>query len=306
MVKPDVLPIVTMKMIIAQGISPLSPVAFVYFGNVLASQGSIYEGCHYVRIAQKLLAKSGSQEIAGEVIAIATQTLSYVLPLQLLVDSHREGYNVAMSVGDIHFGLMNKGLMVGLKTWASTKLSILKQEFASARKSYEEHGHLAWVSHSIYIEKALSMLMGIQDDSMVATESRVEKYIEQNPHASRYAYFQKMYFSFMMREYDEMKALAEKFFQFDPPKWMLVIGRANQSFYCGLVAWWIYRQTKDAIWAGRGCNSKNEMKKWSESSEHNFLHRFYLLEAEEAFANEKIEGAKFLYEKAVSTAGQHR
>ena len=310
MIKPDVQPVMTMKMIqltIAQGISSLSPVAFVYFGNLLASQGDISEGCRYVRIAQKLLAKTGPQEISGEVIGMATQTLCYVQPLQSLVDCHREGHDVAMAAGDVHFALLNMAMKVGALLWSSTKLPTLKQEYANARKSFEEHGHLAWVSHTIYQEKAISMLMGTTDNSLNATLVRVEKYLEQNPHASRYVYSQKLHFSFIMRDYDEMKTLAEKFIKFDPSKWILLLGRVKfQSFYCGLVAWWIYRQTKDADWAARGCKSKYEMKKWSESSEHNFLHHALLLEAEEAFSNMNVESAKALYEKAISMARQHR
>ncbi len=300
----------TVKMIqltIAQGNSQLSPVAFVYFGNLLASQGDITEGCRYVRIAQKLIAKTGSQEMAGEVTALATQTLGYVQPLQSLVDCHKEGHDVAMAAGDIHFALLNKTMQLGVDTWTSNKLPILKQEYANARKSCEEHGHfLVWVAHIIYMEKAISMLMGTKDDTLVATESRVEKYLEKNSSASRYVYSQKMYFCFMVRDYDEMKSLAEKVFQFGSPKWALLLNRANQSFYSGLVAWWIYRETNDANWAGRGCKSKHEMKKWSESSEHNFLHRALLLEAEEAFSNMDIERAKSLYERAISSARQHR
>lgn len=74
----------------------------------------------------------------------------------------------------------------------------------------------------------------------------------------------------------------------------------------GLVSFWIYRQSNDAKWSERGRKAKVAMRNWAESSHHNFQHKSYLLEAEEAYSYKDIEGAKSLYEKAVSTAREHR
>ena len=74
----------------------------------------------------------------------------------------------------------------------------------------------------------------------------------------------------------------------------------------GLASFWIYRQTNDPVWAERGRESKLAMNRWAETaSQHNFQHKAYLLEAEEAFCNHNHELAKSLYEKAVSTARKH-
>jgi len=48
------------------------------------------------------------------------------------------------------------------------------------------------------------------------------------------------------------------------------------------------------------------MLSWAESSQHNFQHRAHLLEAEEAFSHDDVESAKSFYEKAVSSASEHR
>ena len=74
----------------------------------------------------------------------------------------------------------------------------------------------------------------------------------------------------------------------------------------GLASFWIYRQTNDTKWAERGRESKLAMNRWAETaSQHNFQHKAYLLEAEEAFCNHNHELAKSLYEQAVSTARKH-
>ena len=74
----------------------------------------------------------------------------------------------------------------------------------------------------------------------------------------------------------------------------------------GLVSFWIYRRTNNTKWSARGINFKIVIQKLAESSQHNFQHEVYLLEAEEAFSNKNYELAKSLYEKAVSIARKHR
>jgi hypothetical protein len=68
----------------------------------------------------------------------------------------------------------------------------------------------------------------------------------------------------------------------------------------------LYRETKNPIWAERGQAAKFATKKWAESSRHNFQHRVYLLEAEEAFCNNDNEHAQLLYENAISAARKHQ
>jgi len=49
------------------------------------------------------------------------------------------------------------------------------------------------------------------------------------------------------------------------------------------------------------------MKKWVETaSQHNFQHKLYLLEAEEAFCSGDFINAKLFYEHAVAAARKHR
>ena len=110
----------------------------------------------------------------------------------------------------------------------------------------------------------------------------------------------------MLREYDDMVVFAEQFFRQPNYSWVLHFPRTIFEFYGGLVAFWVYRQTNDPTWLERGQKAKVAMKKWAEGSHHNFQHRVYLLEAEEASCNNNTENAQLLYEKAVSTAREHQ
>ena len=116
MTKPASQPIVTMKMVqlsIACGMSPLSPIGFTYFGQLLARLGNIQEGYRYVVVGRKMLERIRSMENStemsgeGEVIAQGNQIRCFVDPVQTAVEFHLDGQTAAMASGDTHGALLN-------------------------------------------------------------------------------------------------------------------------------------------------------------------------------------------------------
>ncbi|KAL7528135.1 hypothetical protein ACHAXR_007195, partial [Thalassiosira sp. AJA248-18] len=319
MIKPAAQPIVTLKMVqlsIAHGMSPMSPIGFVYFGQLLVRLGNVKEGCHCVKIARMLLDRLGSKEVAGEVIAIGTQLMCFVEPVQAAQELHVQGKANAMASGDTHGAMWNSVLYVATLFWSGTKLPVCREQYARAHKLMEEHNHLTVLAHLVQMETNVLTLMGEQEDTAQSSSSNVteiqhgEDSRKANPHASKTFYFQKMYITFMLREYDQMKDFAEKYFEYNLHSWtifwtILYIYTA-QIYVGGLVSFWIFRQSNDPKWAERGCKAIFAMKKWAESSQHNFQQNAYLLEAEQAFCNNDIESAEALYEKAISASRGHR
>lgn len=112
--------------------------------------------------------------------------------------------------------------------------------------------------------------------------------------------------SFMFREYDQMLASAEQYFSYDINSWSLIYIHAAQTFITGLSSFALFRKTKDPKWAEKGSKAKFQMKKWAENCEWNFSNKVHLFEAEQAFCFNDINGAKALYEKAISSAREHR
>ena len=164
---------------------------------------------------------------------------------------------------------------------------------------------MTFLAHIIELEKNVSMLMGTKDSNVTEIQS-VQDLREGNPHASYTFALQKMYISFMLREYEQMKAFAEKYFDFNLHTWALLYYQTAHTFYAGLVSFWVYRQSNDPIWAERARKAKFMMKKWADCNEWNFQNKLLLLEAEEAFCYNDIDSAKSLYEKALSSAREHR
>jgi len=311
MTNPQMQPIVTLKIVhlsIAYGMSPISPVGFIHFGQILVKLGDTEVGCRYLRTGKKLLDKLGSKEVAGECLATFAQVISFIEPVQSTIDFHDQGHANAIAAGDIHMALYNTGLRCGMLVLAGKELSFVSEQFVHAQRLMEEHNHFTWLAHTTGMERNVKKLMGTLNatdfhNDVIKIENGLK---DANPHASMFFYSQMTYISFMFRQYEQTKSYAEKFFEINLQSWAIVYLYTNQVFMGGLASFWIYRQTNDPKWAARGKKAKLTLKKWAESSRHNFLHKMCLLKAEECFCDNDIKAAKLLYEKAISSAREHR
>jgi hypothetical protein len=87
----------------------------------------------------------------------------------------------------------------------------------------------------------------------------------------------------------------------------LFFHHAFHSFYVGLISFWLERKsTEGQHWYQRGNNSKFALRRWAESSQWTFENKWYLLEAEDAYCNNNFDAAKAYYDKAISSAKDHK
>ena len=121
-------------------------------------------------------------------------------------------------------------------------------------------------------------------------------------------YYSRAYTSFMYRSYDGTKENMEKYLTCIGDIWVnLFFAHALQAFYIGLISFWLARKSREEQhWYQRGNNSKLALKRWAESSQWTFEDKWLLLEAEESFCNNDFEAAQTYYEKAVSSAKNHK
>lgn len=94
----------------------------------------------------------------------------------------------------------------------------------------EERGNLTFLAHTIQMKKWFNRLMGLDEESTKpAADSAISNFDQAaqdlqktNPHASYTFYLQNMYITFVLRDYDQMKAFAEKYFAFNLHSWTLL------------------------------------------------------------------------------------
>eukprot|EP00986_Skeletonema_menzelii_P004129 scaffold1372_cov144-Skeletonema_menzelii.AAC.1 len=289
------------------GMSPVSPIGFVHLGSYMAKLGDISGGYHYVKLAYSLLDKVGSRESAGEVIFIGTHVRAYVEPLQATLQYHDEGYAAAMASGDIMQAAANILLGNRLFFFAGVNLQQLHRRSIEAAQFMRERKMLIFLIQLQCLQDSIFKLIGT--DEKPKKESAEEKKILATNNSVRTShYFERAYISFIFRSYNDTKHYTEKYMDSIVNTWAnLFYAHAFHAYYVGLISFWLARKSREGKqWRERGRRSKLALKKWAESSMWTFENRWYLLEAEEAYCNDDFDAAKLFYEKAISSAKEHK
>jgi predicted ATPase len=307
---PKTVPYVTQRIIqlsLSHGMSPVSPIGFVHLGSYIAKLGDISGGYHYVKLALSLLDKVGSRESAGEVICIGTQVRVYVEPLQAALDYHNEGYAAAMACGDVMQAALNKMLSCGNSFGAGENLQTVREKYVEVIKFMGESNMVIGKVQTQYQQHSIFKLIGT-DEEPKHISAEEQKILATNNSVMASYYFQKAYISFMFRSHDDTIENIEKYLACIGNTWAnLFLHHAYHALYIGLVSFWLARKSRDGQqWYERGNDSKLALKKWAESSIWTFGNKLYLLEAEESYCNNDFEAAKTYYEKAVTSAKNHK
>jgi len=311
----DFTPIVMLQMLklsLEHGITPISAVGFVYFGSVLVSIGHIEEGYRYVKLAKKLVSQFDAKEVAGEVIAISTQAIGYIEPMQSAIEFHVLGHKSALEAGDIGFASMNCSLYISNLLWSGLNLNQVQKEFDKAHSFMEQHSTWSLLVITGPLLQSIGKLVSVeelplfQERKYQSLGPMAEFHREKNPFATKIFYLHNMYQTFIFRNFDRLEDTADEFIDFKIQTWTALNTHNVQCFICGLVSFLLYRRTNKNVWFERGSEFKLMMKRWSECSEWNFLHKFHLLEAEEHFCNKRLEEAKLSYDAAVSFSKKHK
>jgi hypothetical protein len=290
------------------GMSPVSPIGFVHFGSIIAKLGDIRGGYHYVKLALSLLDKVGSRESAGEVICFATHVRTYLEPLQSVLEYFNDGYTAAMTSGDVSMAIINKMFNDGTSFFSSANLQTMREKYAKLIEMMEKRKQVIFLVQILSIQRSIFKLVGSEEEQKYIIEE--QNIIARNNSVLRTYCFQKAYISFIFRSFDDTKIASESYFACSETTWAnLFFNHAAHTFYIGLISFWVARKSREERqqqWYQRGSKSKLALKQWVESSRWNFEHKWYLLEAEEAFCNSEFESAKFFYEKAISSATDHK
>ncbi|KAL7434817.1 hypothetical protein ACHAXM_004348 [Skeletonema potamos] len=308
-IMPNSAPYVMQRIIqlsLYHGMSPVSPTGFVHLGSYMAKLGDISGGYHYVKLARSLLDKVGSRESAGEVICFGTQVAAYVEPVQAALEHHNEGYAAAMASGDINLAALNNMLYCNNSFFAGSKLQTMRGKCAEAIKFMKERKTVIFMLQTQFFQHTVFKLIGTGEEPEHLSEGN-DILVTNNSVRASY-YYQRAYTSFMLRSYDDTNENITMYLACISSTWAnLFFHHAFHSFYVGLISFWLERKsTEGQHWYQRGNNSKFALRRWAESSQWTFENKWYLLEAEDAYCNNNFDAAKAYYDKAISSAKDHK
>ena len=263
-----------------------------------------------LKVARSLLDKVGSRENVGEVIAMGTQIVAYVEPVQAALEHHHEGYAAAMASGDVNSASLNRILMCSNYVFAGLDLQESREKIATAIQLMEERKQVIFMVQLQLIQHSVFKLIGSDEEPKYVSEG--QDILATNNSVMTTYHFQKAYISFTFRSYDDLKESIGRYLACVRKTWAnLFINHAFHAFYIGLVFFWLARKSGDRPgdgqqWNERGKLSKLALKKWAESSSWTFENKWFLLEAEESFCNNNFDAAKIYYEKAIASAKDHK
>jgi hypothetical protein len=232
MIKPELQPIATIKMIqtsLSHGMSPFSPVGFVYFGQFLCKLGHVRDGYRYARIGRKLYDRIGTKEVAGEVIAQATQVILIVEPLQASTEELMRGQTIALAAGDTNGASLNSVYYTNTLFWSGTNINICKKQCDSTIRLLKERGQLSILSHFYTFRALLIGLLGMGEGT--STEQSAQDHLMlKTPYTSLFYNFQNMVLSFMLRDYEKMVGFAEGYLKYKAHAWVFTYFMTRHAF----------------------------------------------------------------------------
>jgi hypothetical protein len=178
---------------------------------------------------------------------------------------------------------------------------------AEQQKMMEERKQVIFLVQSLPVQRSIFKLIGSDEAPKIVAEEQI--ILATNNSVLMSHCFQKAYISFLFRSYDDTKVYAEKYLACSETTWAnLFFAQSIQTFYIGLVSFWLARKSRD----GQQCNlNRGEkfrlaLKRWAEFCNWTFENKWYLLEAEQAYCDNNFESAEIFYAKAVSSAKEHK
>ncbi|MEA5471027.1 AAA family ATPase [Spirulina sp. 06S082] len=318
---PQLFPIIVLEMIrlsIRYGNSSVSPLAYachaIILGGLLDDLEAAYQ---FGQLALMLVIKSQDRAVkAKTLMPVSAFATHWKKHLKDIVESYLEGYQAAIEVGDIEYAaysLLNYSI---ISFRSSEKLFTLK------KKIQELHIKLTSLKqkNSIFIHQQLiQKILLLETISQDSWENQIE------------LFFQEENLSLFVAQHKE-KNNVQYFFYFQkitlyllfgiPEKAIIFVRKAEEyldrvistsdfvvfHFYVALVLLAIYPHTskpKQKHLLKKVNAYQQKMKRWAHHAPMNYLHKYYLIEAERHRILGKLEIAADLYDRAIQGAKEN-
>jgi len=319
------LPIIPSRMIeisLNHGMSPLSPLAFVQYGNYNVIVGHDFEkgfhfesGLRYVKLALALMKQSPTRAHDCQIIFNASYLRMHSEPMQTAGECFLDGFKAAMKSGDTRCAMKCAYFYDVFCFWAGKNLDKLSRSLAETIKQMRFHKNLVMMSTTLPFLRLILRMVGEkvipQHNSLTSVfgENHEEEDIaDKIPSAMMTKHLIECYEAFIFREFDKVRDSALKW-SAGPLNLTKFSGTPmyHRIFYFGLVSFWIGREANDKKWIARGVESKVSIEKLAViGSGWNFQNKTFLLQAEQQFSSRNFNDAEKLYDDAIFSSKTHK
>ncbi|MEG5062674.1 ATP-binding sensor histidine kinase [Microcoleus sp. B3-A4] len=316
---PALLPLTLCKQVnlsVQYGNASVSPFAYANYGLLLCGVvGDIDLGYQFGQLALSLLSKLNAQEIKAKTVIIVNV---FIRPwkehLREALKPLVSAYSTGMETGDLQYAAFGLKLYSYFAYLSGKELTALEREMAINRDAiYKTKQETPLNYHETYWQAVLNLLGKSENPTVLKGEAcdeqiRLPLLQQANDKTGvAYIYWNKLLLSYWFENYSEAienTARAEKYLD-------VVIGLPLVPlfhFYDSLVWLAVYParpESEQNTILERVSANQEKMQKWAHHAPMNFLHKFYLVEAERhRVLGEKLEAME-IYDKAIALAKEN-
>ncbi|GBE93121.1 trifunctional serine/threonine-protein kinase/ATP-binding protein/sensor histidine kinase [Nostoc cycadae] len=298
------------------GNASLSACAYVIYGLILCGVlEDIESGYEFGKLALSLLTKFNDREVNPKtLLSFNTVIRHWKEHARNVLTPLLEGYVVAMEIGDLEFAAYSIHAYSFSSYFIGKELIGLEQEiknYSNVIKQIKQQTVFYW--NEIYRQTVLNLLGAEDNPILLIGESYNEKqslqiHIETNDGIGLIDfYINKLYLSYLFQDLNkaiENATLAENYLHSGTGQLIIPFFR----FYDSLARLGIYPNTHHSEQQNildRVRANQEKMQKWAHHAPMNYLHKFYLVEAERYRVTGQYLEAIESYDRAIALAKEN-
>lgn len=316
---PQLFPLIVLKQIelsLKYGNAPLSAYAYVLYGLILCGiMGDIESGHKFGKLALNLIEKFNTNELKAKIIEIFYATISHWKKhTKEILSPLLEGYSAALQAGDLEFA----SYCLQTNSYASyfigrelTGLESEMESYSNAISQIKQERVFNW--NAIYWQSVLNLLQVTENPCRLSGKAYNEdKMLPIHQQAKDgigllYIYFNKLYLCYLFQEFPQALENSQLAGQYlDGGVGNLVFPLFH--FYDSLARLAVYHtkpQTEQNLILDTVQTNQEKMHIWGHHAPMNYLHKYYLVEAERYRVLGKFFEAMELYDRAISLAKEN-
>jgi PAS domain S-box-containing protein len=316
---PKLLPILVSKQVnlsVQYGNSPLSAFAYVNYGLILCGfVEDLEKGYQFGRLALNIADKFNAKELIPKITVVFFTTISiWKEPVQNSLASLQSAYQVGLEMGDLYYGTTSAYIYSFHSIFVGQELAELASEIAAYDRALRKLKQQNTINYLKIYGQAVLNLMGRAENScrLIGESYHEETMLPLHLAANdRYAlcalYVNKLHLCYLFGEYHQAVDNATKAQPYlDGATATLLIPLFH--FYDSLAHLAVYNSVpsfqQQQILA-RVAAHQEKMQKWAEHAPMNYLHKFYLVEAESYRVQEAYLEAMDFYDRAIAKASEN-
>lgn len=317
---PQILPILVAQQVnlsIQYGNTPLSAFAYVNYGLILCGiANDLEQGYRFGKLALSIVDKRQITELIPRITAVFSTTISiWREPVSQTLAPLQSAYQVGLEMGDFYYGTTCAYIYAFHSAYAGKELTRLSSEIATYERALNKLKQENTLNYlEIYGQTILNLVTPTAQPELLQGELHDESLMLPQYRAAndRYAlcalYVNKLYLCYLLGRAEAAVAngiQAEKYLDGATATFLIPLFH----FYDALAHLAVYPTVSIAEQQkiiARVATHKTKMQQWAESAPMNYLHKLYLIEAEQHRIHGTYLEAMDFYDRAIALAKDHK